>query len=226
MDITVIGATGGTGRQVVAQALAAGHRVTAVVRDPARLPAFPVPAVRSGSAASSAASSAGELVVVTADVMKVEDLRPAVRGRDAVVTALGPSGRHPRPVVTPALDTLISAMWAENVSRVVLVSNSGMHTEGDPLLLRAVAKPILQRVLRDAYADAMRAEELLRSTELEWTIARPPRLTNGPHTGTYRMARSGNVRGGSSISRADLADFLLRAASDRATSRQAISLGY
>jgi putative NADH-flavin reductase len=88
-----------------------------------------------------------------------------------------------------------------------------------------VVKPILQRVLRDAYADAMRAEELLRSTELEWTIARPPRLTNGPHTGTYRTARSGNVRGGSSISRADLADFLLRAASDPTTSRQAISLG-
>jgi uncharacterized protein YbjT (DUF2867 family) len=221
MEITVIGATGGTGRQVVAQALTAGHRVTAVVRDPAKLPSFSRASVPAGGAAR-----AGELTVVTADVMKVDDLRPAVRGRDAVITTLGPGGFSPEPVVTPALEALVSAMWAENVSRVLLVSNSGMHSKGDPVVLRAVVKPLLQRLLRHHYADAMRAEELLTSTGLEWTIARPPRLTNGPHRGTYRTDPDGNVRWGNTISRADLADFLLRAAPDQATIHRSISLGY
>jgi putative NADH-flavin reductase len=221
MDITVIGATGGTGRQVVAQALAAGHRVTAVVRNPAKLPSFPLAAVP-----AAANGGTGGLIVVTGNVMSADDLRPAITGRAAVITTLGPGGRNPEPVVTPALDALISATWAENVSRVLLVSNSGMHSEGDPLFLRAVVKPILQRALRHHYADAMRAEDLLRSTELDWTIARPPRLTNGPRRGAYRTDPTRNVRGGSTISRADLADFLLRAATDPTTIHRTISLGY
>jgi uncharacterized protein YbjT (DUF2867 family) len=88
MDLTVIGATGGTGSQAVAQALPAGHRVTAVVRNPAKLPVFPP----------------GDLTVVTADVMRAADLRPAIKGRDAVLTTLGPGNFSAEPVVTPALE--------------------------------------------------------------------------------------------------------------------------
>jgi putative NADH-flavin reductase len=220
MEITVIGATGGTGLQVVEQALAAGHRVTAVVRNPAKLPSFPRASVSAGGP-----SSPGDLVVVKADVLSSAELRPVVAGRDAVITTLGPGGTSPEPIVTPALSALVEAMWEENATRVLLVSNSGMHTAGDPFVLRALVKPIVQRVLRHHYADARRAEDLLMSTDLKWTIARPPRLTNGPRR-AYRTDPVANVRWGTTISRADLADFLLQAAPNPATIHQSTSLGY
>lgn len=207
MKITLIGATGGTGRHVLEQALAAGHDVTAVVRDPARLPAV---------------EAADRLTVVVGNVMRAEDLLPAVKGHDVVITALGPRGRSPEPLVTPALEALLAA----GPPRVILVSNSGMHTNGDPWLLRRVIKPVLQRILRHHYADAMRAEQTLRANAPQWTIVRPPRLTNGPATGTYRSTTEGNPRWGGSIARADLAHCLLRAAEDPATTGQAISIAY
>jgi hypothetical protein len=94
----------------------------------------------------------GELTVVTADVMTAEDLRPAIRGRDVVITTLGPGSRSPEPVATPALDALVSAMWAENASRVVLVSNSGMHSQGDPVRPRSGEHRLLTRAQRTSSA--------------------------------------------------------------------------
>ncbi|MEV6631158.1 NAD(P)H-binding protein [Actinoplanes sp. NPDC051470] len=202
MRITVIGATGGTGLHVVRQALDTGHEVTAVVRNPARLPAGPH--------------------VVIADVTRPDELRPAVKDSDVVITALGPRRGSPEPIVTPALSALLDT----SPPRVILVSNSGMHGAGDPWPLRYLIKPILQRVLRRTYADAMRAEQTLQDSGTPWTIVRPPRLTDGPLTGTYRSATSGNPRWAASISRADLAHCLLRAATDPATAGQTISIGY
>jgi putative NADH-flavin reductase len=201
MRITVIGATGATGRQVLDQAVRGGHDVTAVVRDPSR---------RTHPA------------VVTADVTRAGDLRPAVKDSDVVITALGPRGRSPEPIVTPALTALLEA----GPPRVILVSNSGMHSDGDPWPLRALVKPVLQWVLRHHYADAMRAEQVLRSSTVPWTIVRPPRLTNGPWTGTYRSTTEGNPRWAGSVSRADLAHCLLAAATDPATAGRVISIGY
>ena len=228
MRITVIGGTGGTGSQVIEQALDAGHQVTAVVRDPSRLPARTA-GVRAGPAdgvspdhTAAVPADPGALTVVTADILRPDELAPAVEGSDVVITALGPRGRSREPLVTPALEALL----ATKPPRVILVSNSGMHTEGDPWALRTLIKPILQWALRHHYADAMRAEQTLRSSGVPWTIARPPRLTNGPLTGTYRSTTQGNPRWAGSISRADLAHCLVHAAADPATTGKAISIGY
>ncbi|HEX6499703.1 MAG TPA: SDR family oxidoreductase [Micromonosporaceae bacterium] len=198
MKITVFGATGGTGRLLVRQACEAGHQVTAVVRDVSRLTgAHPL------------------LTVVQTDVTDPDALGPAVKGADAVICTLGPRGvRAPTTVRTDAVASIIRAMRAEGVHRLVVVTAAGIVTDGDGPLTRLLLKPILRRVLRYSYDDMRRTENVVRASGLRWTIVRPGRLTDGPWTGRYRRAVDRNVRGGLSISRADLADCLLRCAVD------------
>lgn len=99
-----------------------------------------------------------------------------------------------------------------------------MHTGGDGAFTRSVVKPILVRVLREAYADMRALEERVVAGGLEWTIVRPPKLTGGPRTGRVASSTDGNVRGSLSISRADLAAYLLRAAADDALIGAAVSV--
>ncbi|GAA2208482.1 SDR family oxidoreductase [Nonomuraea monospora] len=211
MKITVFGATGGTGRHVVEQALDAGHHVTAVVRDPAaRLP-------RSGDP---------RLDPVIADVMRPGAIEACVSGRDAVVSALGPRGRGGGQVCAQGAQSIITAMRATGARRLIVVTASGhVVDEGDDLLNRALVKPLLRRFLREGFADFARTEELVRASGLDWTIMRPPRLTDGARR-PYRTALDRNVRGGITIARADLAHAVLAALDDPATAGHTISLGY
>lgn len=206
MKLTVFGATGGTGVEVVRQALAAGHQVTAVVRDPARLD---VP-------------SHERLEVLVANVFEPAELVAAVSGREAVISALGPRGRGPTTVCRDGTASIKSAMDTAGVRRLVVVSNSGMHTEGDGVFTARVVKPILIRVLREGYQDMQSMEDEVAQSGLKWTIVRPPMLTRGPHTGGIASSVGRNVRGRFSISRADLADYLLRAAGDDALIEKAV----
>ncbi|MFI5844158.1 NAD(P)-dependent oxidoreductase [Catenuloplanes sp. NPDC051500] len=210
MKLTVLGATGGTGLQLIRQASAAGHDVVAVVRDPSRLP-----------------PELPGLTVVTADVTDPDALGEAVTGRDAVISAIGPRGRGPTAVCADSAGAAVTAMRRHGVRRLIVVSNSGMHTDGrDGPVTRYVAKPILVRVFAHAYADMQRMEDLVSATDLDWTILRPPMLTDGKHTGRYRTEIGRNVRGGNRISRADLADLILRGLTDPATVRATVSIGY
>ncbi|MQY02359.1 NAD(P)-dependent oxidoreductase [Actinomadura macrotermitis] len=195
MKLTVLGATGGTGVQVVQRALDDGHQVTAIVRDPAKLPA----------------GLRDRAEVVTADVRDAAALTPHVQGRDAVITALGTrEGRAPTTICTDGARGLIEAMRAAGTSRLLLVSASGLAADsGDGPVTRYVFKPLLQRVLKENFTDLRRAEELVRASGLDWTIVRPPRLLNGPAKGAYRSTVDRNVRGGRTIRRADLAAALL-----------------
>lgn len=207
MKLTIFGATGGTGRELVEQACTAGHDVTAVVRSPSSLESGP------------------RLTVVTADVLSPDELTPAIAGRDAVLTTIGVRDRGPTTIQTDTTRGIIEAMRTAGVGRLVCVSNSGMHTAGDGPLTRALVKPILRRMLRHGFADMRRMEEVVMASGLEWTILRPPRLTGGRHTGTYRTEMNRNVRGGIQVSRADLADCMLRCLTDPTTEQTAISIG-
>lgn len=208
MKLTVFGATGGTGRQIVRQALRAGHDVTAVVRDPARLGLEP-----------------GEnLDVVTADVLDPASIAPAISGRDAVLSTLGPRGRAPSRVCRDSARGIAAAMHDSGVRRLLVVSNSGNYTEGDGLAVRLLVKPILRRMLRHAYEDMDAMEREVRASGLRWTIVRPPQLTDKPYTGTVRSSLDGNVRGSFRISRADLAGYLLGAADDHSVVGKTVSV--
>ncbi|MFG2992539.1 NAD(P)-dependent oxidoreductase [Streptomyces sp. NPDC048257] len=214
MKITVFGATGGVGREVVRQALAAGHEVTAVVRDPARLP---VPAHE-------------RLHVATvADVTDREAVLSAVSGQDAVVSALGAaSNKQARqtPVAGPALRAITSAMDRAGVRRLSAVSAAPVAPlpEGEGVFTRAVVYPLLRRLLRDLYADLAVMEEVMAASDTQWTVVRPPKLQNKPRTGSYRRAIGANVRGGRVIPRADVADALLTALTDPACTGRAVGV--
>jgi putative NADH-flavin reductase len=208
MKITIFGAAGGTGTQLLDLACAAGHEVTAVVRDPARL-----------------TGTDPHLTVVTADVMDPDAIGPVVSGRDAVITAIGSrEGRTPTSVQTDSTASIVTAMRNRSTRRLVVVSNSGMFTDGDGPMSRLVAKPILRRMLKHPWADMQRMEDVVRDSGLDWTIIRPPMLTNGRRTGSYRSAVDSNVRGGIRVSRGDLADSILRCVVDAGSIHTAISI--
>lgn len=209
MKLTVFGATGGVGTEVVRQAVAAGHEVVAVVRDPARLAG---PAVTG-------------LSVVTADVMDPAQIGPAVKGSDAVVSALGPRKGGPVTVLTDGVRSILTAMTGTGVRRLVAVSASGAFIEpGEPFVTRVIVKPLLQRILAGAMADTRRMEEEIRASDTAWTLIRPPQLTNRPGRGRYRREIDRNV--GRSIARPDVADAILAALADPATIGHAVGIGY
>jgi putative NADH-flavin reductase len=209
MKIALFGATGGTGRQIIRQACDAGHEVTAVVRDPARL-----------------TESHPHLTALQADVIDPGAIGPAINGRDAVVSALGSrDGRVPTTICTDSATSIIQAMHTEGVRRLVVVSAGTLTTDGDGPLTRLVLKPMLGNLLKHTIADKRRMEEVVRASCLEWTIVRPPMLTNGPRTGAYRSAIDRNVRGGMRASRADLAHCILHCLADHEPINAAISIG-
>lgn len=211
MKITVFGGTGRTGQHIVRQALDAGHEVAAVVRDPARLPI-----------------SHSALEVITADLTSPAPLRPALTGREAVISAIGPRTRKDVGVASNATRVILRAMDQSDIRRVVLLSAApvGPVPEGESLIYRTVLYPLLRRILRDAYADLAAMEEEARRSNTEWTVIRPPRLTDKPLTERYRREIGSNVPRGHFLSRADLAHAMLATLEDPATVKQPVGVAY
>src|SRR5690348_10824845 len=235
MKITIFGATGGTGRHLAEQALAAGHDVTVVVRDPARLAvaapatdlARAVPAhqtaASTGSAGSAGAVSADTggasgpgrrapagLRVITADVMDPGAITGAVAGADAVLTAIGPRASGPNTVSADSAASIIAAMRRTGVRRLLTVSGSIVDDAGEGPIMSHLVKPLARRTfLKNVCVDMRRGEEVVRASGLDWTIMRPPRLTDKPATGRYRTALDRNLPRGLTVSRADVAACML-----------------
>jgi putative NADH-flavin reductase len=206
MKLTLFGASGRTGLQVVEQALAAGHEVRAVVRDPTRLPRD-----RFG------------LEVVVADAMDPAAIVEAVRDQDAVISAIGTrAGRAPTTVCTDSSRSIVQAMHEAGTKRLVVVSGTGPFDEGEGVAMRYLVKPLGKQFLRHVFADFVGMEAVVRSSGLDWTIVRPPRLTEKPFTGHYRTRRNENMHGNFAVSRADLADLILRICADNDTRGAAI----
>ncbi|MER6061764.1 NAD(P)-binding oxidoreductase [Streptomyces sp. NPDC001792] len=210
MNLTVFGATGGIGQELVRQALGSGHRVTAVVRDPARLDV-------TGEA----------LEVVRADLTDPEELRTAVRGRDAVLSGLGARSRKDAGVATRLTRTVLRAMEAEGVRRLLVVSAGpvGPDPEGDGALDRAM-RGLVSAVLKDVYTDLRGMEAELARSGTDWTSVRPPRLQNKPVTGSYRTVVGGFPRKGRFIARADVAHAMLAMIDDAGTVKQGVGVAY
>lgn len=186
--IFVLGATGGIGRAVVEQARQRGHLVTAFVRSPAKLE--PVP---------------DGVVVLRGDPRDPEALCAALPGHDAVVSALGPPGIGPTTIVGDCARSTVAAMQATGVRRLLVVGVAVLFE--DDGLLSAIAR---RTFLRNVARDSAEMERIVGGSGLDWTIARPPRLTNGALTRAYGAA-DGRMPPGArlTISRADVADFLL-----------------
>lgn len=223
MKLTILAATGGIGRQILEQAADVGHDVTAVVRNPQKLPG----------------ELSGQVRVVTADLAAPDPaaLESAVEGADAVLSGLGATSNSEAGIATQGTQAIAAAMQAAGVRRIVVVSAAPIgtvpspgrpdppkHDPGDGFLMRHLGAPLTKAAFRKHYADLAQMEDILRDSDLDWTAVRPPRLTNKPLTGTYRTAHGHNLRRGIFISRADVAHYMLSALGQPETIKQTIGI--
>jgi uncharacterized protein YbjT (DUF2867 family) len=212
MKITVFGATGGIGGQVVEQALAAGHKVAAVVRE----------------------TSAYDVTHPSLEVFRVpglkdpELLRPALDGSQAVISGVGARSRKAGPVASESTRSILAAMDAVGVRRFVAVSAIplGPIPPDESFLNRRVVLPMINAFAADVYADLRLMEADIMSSGTEWTIVRPPKLTGKSLTGKYRISIGDTVPRTYSVSRADVAHLMLAAIDDNAMFNQPVSVGY
>jgi putative NADH-flavin reductase len=205
MNLLVFGASGGTGRQVVHQALAQNHSVTAFVRNPAKL-----------------RTVHPQLTMVTGDVSDPLAVATAVRGQDAVVSALGAATPLRRdPTLVQGIGHIVEAMTQAGARRLIYQSFIGVgdSQEEAGFFIRHVA-PLL---LRHPIADHEAKERLIMKSELQWTIVRPPKLTNGRLTLVYRSGERIKARSPMPLlSRADVADFMLGQLTDQTYLRKVV----
>jgi putative NADH-flavin reductase len=206
MKLLVFGATGGTGRQCVDQALAQGHQVTAFVRQSAALTV-----------------QHPDLTIIQGDITDQDAVQRAIPGHDVVISALGTRGG---PAVLPeGTRNILEAMASHGVRRSLWVSSFGA---GDSLKQMGWLSQtlIVKGFLRQAIQEKNAQEQIILASGGDWTIARPGGLTDGPLTGAYRVTGPGDKVGRPSISRADVADFMLKNLTDTRYARRAVGLTY
>jgi putative NADH-flavin reductase len=209
MRLAVFGPTGGTGRSVIAQALTVGDKVTVLARNPAGLAEF-----------------GDRITVVTGDVLDQDDVNRTVEGAEVVISALGIGmHRHATTVYSQGTADIIAAMKAEGIRRLLVVSTSSLEIPSPRRLGEyLLAKVLLHNILAKPYADMALMEQHVRNSDLDWTLVRAARLTNGPLTGAYRTAVNQKLRGCWSISRTDVAHYLLKHVADPAICRGTVEI--
>lgn len=210
MRVLIIGASKGIGLETTRQALEAGHHVRALARSAPRM-----------------ALSHPNLEKVRGDALKTEDVEFALSGVDVVIQTLGVGvGDLLRPVsvFSDATRVLIPAMQAQGVKRLICVTGFGAGDSRASISL--MQRLPFQMVFGRAYGDKSVQERMIKDSGLDWTIARPGVLLGGPRTGRYKVLCKASQWRNGIISRADVADFLVRQIDDRTCVREAPVLVY
>jgi uncharacterized protein YbjT (DUF2867 family) len=209
--LVLFGATGGTGREVLQQALAAGRSVTALVRRPERLP------VRHPN-----------LTVVAGDVLRPPDAEAALAPGSVVISALGVGySRKATTLYSAGTANVLAAMQAAGARRFVCLSTSALDVSpAGGWFQRAFVGKFLQRVVRRPYDDMRLMEGLVRASDSDWTIVRAAKLTNRRPSGRYRTGQTGTLPAAWSVSRKDLAGYLLALPTEPAACRQTLEIAY
>jgi putative NADH-flavin reductase len=191
MKLLILGATGGIGLELVGQAIEHGHEVTALVRTADRLKEF-----------------GDRLTVIQGDVLNSAELERTLEGQDAVLSGFGarePRSKADADVLQRFAVALTRAMLDARIRRVIVVSVAFLFKDSiiPPTYLFG------QLFFRDVVIDASGMEDVFRKSELDWTIVRPPRLTDNPRTGIYRVREGHLPRFGLKIARGDVAEFMI-----------------
>jgi putative NADH-flavin reductase len=209
MKVIVFGATGGIGRLLVAGALELGHAVTAYVRPGRSLEP------RDG------------LRIVEGDVFDPQSVGDAIDGHRAVFCALGSRTLKNEPVLSRAIPLIINGMHFHMVDRIITVGAAGAlypASKYQPRIVGALFAVIRATLLRHAMADQRAQERFLAASDLDYTVVRPPRLTDDPATRTYRVLPDALPSSSRRISRADVADFMLQQLTDPRFHRRGVYL--
>lgn len=212
MKILVFGATGGTGRLVVQQSLETGFKVTAFVRNPAKMQ-----------------NNNSNLTIVQGDVMNPETIDGAMKGQDAVICCLGLPATKPGELRSKGTAHILDSMKKFGVRRFICQTSLG-YADGKqilantPFVFRKIIVPLL---LKKTFAEHDLQENIIRQTNLDWTIARAGSMTNGKFTGNYKAGFSNNDKTVKvKISRADAAHFMLQQLNTNDNVRRTIGLSY
>ncbi len=205
MKILLFGATGGTGKQILTQALARGHTVTAFVRSPEELPQDP------------------HLRVIKGDIFDFAAVVDAMHGHRAVLSALGARTRQKSEILARAIPNILEGMRQEYVTRLIVLGAAGVAPEYGKYHNALTSFAIWmakQTLLKHPFADQAEQERLLKASDVNYTIVRAPRLIDGELTGKYRVLPDALPPGSLRITRADVADFMLLQLTDPRFHRQ------
>src|SRR6266436_4183206 len=206
MKLVVLGATGGTGLEIVRKAIEHGHSVTAFVRSPERLKPFQ-----------------DRITVTQGDLLNSAELERVIQGHDAVVSGFGPRvpvSKADANLLQQFAVALTSAMLRAEVRRVVVESVAFLFRD-------SIVPPayLLGRILFPGIvADSSAMEDVFARSGLDWTIVRPPQLTDKPYTGNYRVREGHLPRFGLKISRADVADYMIKATQNHSSIRRVVGV--
>jgi len=206
MKLVVLGATGGTGIEIVKQAIERGHSVTALVRSPDRLKEF-----------------RDRIPFRKGDLLNSVDLEQSIQGHDAVLSGFGPRvpvSKADAHLLQQFAVALTGAMLHAGVRRVVVESVAFLFKDSVLPPAYLLGRLLFPRTVADASA----MERLFAESELDWTMVRPPELTDKPYTGTYRVRYGHLPHFGFKISRADVADFMIKAVENHLSSRKIVGV--
>lgn len=197
MKLAILGATGRTGLPLVKQALDAGHEVVALARTPSKM-----------------TLKHPHLNVLQGDSLNAADVEKVVSGADVVLSVLGPVKGTPPNMLGESAKNIVRAMQQHGVRRLITLTGAGVDAPQDqPKFINHVIKFALKTLSGAVLQDSLNGVQTVQNSGLDWTIVRGPMLTEGEHTGKYRVGWVG-VGTGARIARADVADFMLKQVND------------
>ncbi|HXS35993.1 MAG TPA: SDR family oxidoreductase [Flavipsychrobacter sp.] len=209
-NILVIGANGGIGKNTVSEALKAGHCVTALVRNKANLQiAHP------------------NLKIIEGDIMLPETYEDALNNIQVVISAIGNKMDKPTTLYSEGNRNLLNAMKKKNVKRAFFISAAAIEiSPAQSFFVRLLTKYVVQKLFGNGYADQRIMEKLIKESDINWTIMRPPRMTDGPITGNYRYAINSFLKKCLTISRGDVAQFMINNTDNPFTYKAIVEIAY
>lgn len=198
MRISIFGGTGGTGLELIKQALQVGHHVKALLRTPSKLKI-----------------QDENLEIVEGNVLNKEDVDKIVGNTELILSALGVTGLGSTTLYSDSITNIISAAESKNITRIICVTAAGVGVKSDRW-----------KIFGKIYADMERMENALMNSELNYTIMKPPGLNNSKLTGTYRTEFGDFIIDSSQLSRADLAHCMLTHINDENYFKKKVALSY